>query len=151
MNDARLTERQEAEIALAERQQVDAISDVVGSGVYSARHRFQDLREALFEEARHGSLAVSRFYFSVDPRVVVDIEPKPGMVAREIAAKRAYCERNGIRYVLIADPFDDVGVRAQLAHIDPDPEPPTAVVKPHTTVNRPRTTASQKRRAKAAA
>jgi hypothetical protein len=121
-------ERQEAEVAFAARNPSDPISTVVGSPLYSAHHRFPDLR---MDVMASGALGVSRFYFQAG--VVVDIIEHPRRFQAEIARKRQYCKEHGLRYVLVTDAFDDEGVRKQL-------EP--ARVRP--TGSRPRTTADAK-------
>ena len=116
MNDL-ARERAEAEVAISERQPDDPISVVVGSALYSVHHRFPDLHMDLSSSSamRGGGLHVSRFYFNA--KVVVDIIEHPGRVVREIAAKRDYCARKGLRYVIVTTNFDDEGVRSQLAPV----------------------------------
>jgi hypothetical protein len=111
-----LSERQEQEIAIAARAPEDVISAAIGVPMYSANHRFEDLRTLMIGAVRTSStaLAVSRFYFSASPPVVVDVIEHPKRFEPEITAKRAYCSSHGIRYVLVEDSFDDDGVREQL-------------------------------------
>jgi hypothetical protein len=130
-------ERAEAEVAISERGPEDPISIVVGSALYSVHHRFPDLHMDLPSSSamRGGGLHVSRFYFNV--KVVVDIIEHPERVGREIAAKRAYCARKGLRYVLVSTNFDDEGVRSQLAPVRlPASKPRTTASRP---VSKPRT------------
>jgi hypothetical protein len=92
---------------------------VIGVFVYANNHLFPDLRTPSWRNVSvtaHG-LAVSRYYFSARPPVAVDVLPQPKRAKNEIAAKRAYCKRNGIRYVVVADNYDDQGVREQLAEL----------------------------------
>lgn len=127
-------ERQEAEVAFAARNPADPISTVVGSPLYSAHHRFSDLR---MDVMASGALGVSRFYFQAG--VVVDIVEHPRRFQAEIARKRAYCKAHELRYVLVTDAFDDESVREQLqpARSRPGVRPrTTADVKP---VRKPRT------------
>lgn len=135
--DTSTRERDEHAIALASPS--DVISDIVGSPVYSARHRFADLRMTMFGTGRMASdgLAVSRFYFGVQPMVAVDIIEHQERFKAEIAAKRAYCAEHGIRYALVAEPFDDDGVRQQLTPI-------------RRTTNRPRTAPAKRPRTRKA-
>jgi len=123
-------ERAEAEFAIAQRQAEDPISAVVGSALYSARHRFPDLRADLVHQSsmRGGGLTVSRYYF--EKGVVVDVIEHPQRFRHEIELKRAYCAQKGLRYVLAPTNFDDEGVRSQLAPV-------------RLPASRPRTTASQ--------
>lgn len=109
-------ERMEAENALAAHNPADAISQAVGEPYFSNHHRFSDLRAAVWRDMSVSSsgLAVSRFYFSASPPVVVDIIAQPDRAKNEVAAKRQYCAERGIRYVLIPDAYDDKGVRDQL-------------------------------------
>ena len=124
-------EHAEAQVALGELD--DEISRAVGSRVYSSRHRFRDMRMGVHQAVTVSSsaLAVSRFYFAVQPQVVVDIVEHPDRFEREIAVKRAYCARVGIKYVLVTDDGDEETVRRQLT-------PERAVgSKPRTTADKP--------------
>ncbi len=130
-------ERHEAEVAMAARQPTDPISSAVGSSLYSAHHRFPDLRVSLYQQLamKGGGLAVSRYYFAT--KVVVDVIRQPLRFQKEIAAKRAYCAQKGLRYVLVSDEFDDEGVRSQLSPVRASATRPrtTTTCKPR----RPRT------------
>jgi len=130
-------ERHEAEVAMAARPHSDAISTAVGSPLYSTHHRFTDLKVDVYQQMsmKGGGLAVSRYYFMA--RIVVDVIRQPLRFQKEIAAKRAYCARKGLKYVLVADEFDDESVRQQLSPVRAPASRPrtTATAKPR----RPRT------------
>ncbi len=108
-------EREQADLGRRRMLQADAVSMVVGSDAYVAGYRPAGLR------ARPGlpPLVVSRFYFAARPRVAVDVVADPSKWVGEIAAKRDWCARENIRYVLVGDPWDADGVKAALAAYEP--------------------------------
>lgn len=150
-----LTEREretiEREMHLSAQTPADAISEAVGEHVFSRNHRFPDLRALAWMDASvvASGLVVSRFYFSAKPPVIVDVVPQPARARAVIAAKRAYCKRNGFRYVLVEDAYDDHGVRTQLAATKvpaTSSEPPAAPARKPAAQKRPRTRATAARR-----
>jgi hypothetical protein len=137
MDDTLELERQEAQITRSAIEGGDLISGVVGSPIYSRRHRFADLTMRVHRNMslQSSGLAVSRFYFNVTPPVVVDVLEHPERQRAEIDAKREYCANHGYRYVLVTSDYDDESVRKQLAPVLPPAQR-----------GKPRTTATAKRR-----
>jgi hypothetical protein len=138
-------ERYEADSANAQHNPADAISIAVGQHVFAHNHRFPDLRASAWRDRSVSSsgLAVSRFYFGARPQVVVDVIAQPSRARNEIAAKRDFCKANGILYVLVADVYDDEGVRQQLlAARAPAPVKAAAKAKRPVAQKRPRAKAA---------
>jgi hypothetical protein len=104
----------ERDRGLAHANAVDPVSAVIGSPAYSSNHRFPGLRPALEQAYMSGALAVSRFYFGVTPKVAVDVVPLKKRGTIEVVTKRAYCEREGILYVLLEDIYDGASVATAL-------------------------------------
>jgi hypothetical protein len=134
-------EHEEDRVAVSAVDPMDAISGVVGSPVYSAHHRFPGLRLGLHRamSVTSHALSVSRFYFGVEPKVIVDVVAHPERYRTEIAAKRAFFAEQGWRYVLVADDMDEDEVRRQLT--------PARAVAPG---RPPRTTAARRPRTRRA-
>lgn len=145
-------ERQEAEVAAAAREPGDTISIAVGSNAYSTHHRFNDLRMSVFRTMTMSSsaLTVSRFYFGLEPKVVVDIVEHPERFKPEIAAKRQYCADRGYRYVLVPDEYDEDAVREQLRPKRLAATAPANARKPRTTGKPPASKPRASRRKAAA-
>lgn len=104
-------ERERAERRPIPRQ-LDAVSEILGSGVYIRSHR-----TALQIEISPGYLSsritVSRYYFQLEPPVAVDFL-KEIRSKRELEAKRAYFDAQSIRYVVTVDEWDGEAVEAAI-------------------------------------
>lgn len=120
------------------RQPPDSVSQAVGSAVFVRSHRFAEL----YIEGSMGRsprLPVSRFYWDLEPQVVVDFKREVKRGPAEVAVKRAYCEKHGIRYLLVSDEFDAEGITEALAPTTPTTEAVEA--------QKPRTAPRRRRRA----
>ncbi len=71
---------------------IDAVSLALGSATFVRSHRFGDLHVPT-PAGRSPRLAVSRYYWELEPPVVVDFRREIRRGPAEVAAKRAYCAR----------------------------------------------------------
>ncbi len=94
----------------------DPIGDLLGSRVCSRRHRFGSLYLEL-ERGRSPRLAVSRYYWNLEPPTVVDYRTELRFGRVEVEGKQAYFAARGIRYLLCADEWDVDVLAAQLGAV----------------------------------
>jgi hypothetical protein len=82
-------------------KQQDEIDQALGSSIYATPHYDTGLRDALLTKHATTLIPVTRYYFRLEPRVIVDFEPQPGerWWAEE---KRRYFTERGIVYVPVA-------------------------------------------------
>jgi hypothetical protein len=92
-------------------QIADAISTAVGSSQYVRSHRYGDL---CFQTSlgRSPRLAVSRYYWDLEPPVVVDFRRELRYGQLEVDTKQAYFREHGIRYYLASDEWDEDAIRS---------------------------------------
>lgn len=100
---------------------LDPISAALDSGAFVRSHRFAGLfiRTAVGRSPR---LSVSRYYWDAEPPVAVDFRKEIRFGDEEMAAKRAYFEATGIRYVVVVDEWDEEGVSLRLTPSSDDSE-----------------------------
>lgn len=107
---------------------VDSVSIAVGSEHFVIHHRFGNL----FVQTPMGNsprLAVSRYYWNVEPPVAVDFRKEIRYGKQEFETKSQYCKRQGIRYVMVNDKWAGEEVEDQLKELAPLEES-EAPVKP---------------------
>jgi hypothetical protein len=103
----------------------DPISQALGAKVFVRNHRLGNLHIAT-PMGRSPRLSVSRFYWDLDPQIVVDFFKELKRGKAEYEAKKAYCAERGIRYILAADEWDEEAVRGRM---EPDTEEPAAPLR----------------------
>jgi hypothetical protein len=79
----------------------DEISDVLGSRDYAMRYFFKDLSVEILGARSKDHVTVSRYYLTLNPKVVVDFEPHPLDGAFHVEQKRRYFLDKRIVYVAI--------------------------------------------------
>lgn len=87
------------------KRPLDTISERLGTGIYIERHRLSlQIVEGAFRSPR---LRISRFYWDLTPPVAVDFVRELRHGAVEVAAKRDYFKKAGIRYILASNEWDE--------------------------------------------
>lgn len=102
---------------------LDVISMGLGGDVFVRHHRFGDLYITT-PMGRSPRLSVSRYYWGLNPPVAVDFFKEIKRGRPEYDAKRAYCARLGIRYILAQDEWDEDAVARPASEPDAPPAKP---------------------------
>lgn len=109
----------------------DPVSQALGQKAFVRSHRI-DLQLDM-HPGRSPRLSVSRYYWDAEPPIAVDFVREIRHGKREVDAKRAYCRQRNIRYLLLANEFDEEGVRGKTAPLsspDEAPAEPTGAPRP---------------------
>jgi hypothetical protein len=77
---------------------LDAIDEVLGTGIYAQRWYTKELRDQLLGRHSGDLIGVSRFYLTLKPQVIVDFEPTPPDKFY-LEEKRKFFMGKGIVYV----------------------------------------------------